>query len=678
MSAGFEIEINTYSLRLRIHLIGDASPSSTPPSSWRAIPECIIGPDDDAEEAALQSIFQFYGLPSPRHHAYGLKLFNIVSLKTQNVHMLSEDPSPQTKWKGDIKIEHGRHRSFGEILIFEFASAPSHMREDSRYPNAEGALDGIGMTRCDALYYFLNILHQIAPLKDGWRRLNLKGHPYTQYKTHLFTFTGSDNNLIQPPEYDEFTITLPLDSDPNTFVWMRGHIEYKPIGRVVEGEQLIPLTLRHHVLADREVVEESVGLQMTISTADTSWIPDFRNHHAAQMINVFSGLQSAGSGNDFRSVGNLEKYNRILRCTALWNLPIQYQYLIEKHHNWHGFAALSLVRLIIASLASKAPPTDADQHTTPKNCFPVLPKTSVQNFIRTRFWDSEIEIANKYAFLQECAREFVQELKQFPNIFNTSNIIGNMLSMRERERLFARNTLPTGLREWWNQLGEASIYWLFIGVMLCPLLGATDIATFVHDAMLKDVFNRFFFVNWIEFCEESLPAEVVPEDTPLGRGSMKVELRVFESRPLTLHNLPDLFMYLAPQLSLLSRIPAVLSEDSSSSSSSSMGVADISRTHSAAPSIERHNRWIADTSSITECPSCHRHFTILTHRHHCYKCGRIFCDQCAPLRTLSYAILDGFFRQQRDKSVRWESYADLQAGSRVRMCNPCWTHIAHG
>jgi hypothetical protein len=34
-------------------------------------------------------------------------------------------------------------------------------------------------------------------------------------------------------------------------------------------------------------------------------------------------------------------------------------------------------------------------------------------------------------------------------------------------------------------------------------------------------------------------------------------------------------------------------------------------------------------SEVAKCLSCHRSFTFLSRKHHCRKCGKIFCDQCS-------------------------------------------------
>jgi len=38
--------------------------------------------------------------------------------------------------------------------------------------------------------------------------------------------------------------------------------------------------------------------------------------------------------------------------------------------------------------------------------------------------------------------------------------------------------------------------------------------------------------------------------------------------------------------------------------------------------------------SVTDCRSCKRRFTFLFRKHHCRRCGRIFCDRCSSYRVV--------------------------------------------
>lgn len=46
-----------------------------------------------------------------------------------------------------------------------------------------------------------------------------------------------------------------------------------------------------------------------------------------------------------------------------------------------------------------------------------------------------------------------------------------------------------------------------------------------------------------------------------------------------------------------------------------------------------HAQWERD-DSVSECRECKRRFNFLTRRHHCRRCGKIFCDRCSSWRAL--------------------------------------------
>ncbi|KAI0352816.1 FYVE-domain-containing protein [Trametes cingulata] len=46
-----------------------------------------------------------------------------------------------------------------------------------------------------------------------------------------------------------------------------------------------------------------------------------------------------------------------------------------------------------------------------------------------------------------------------------------------------------------------------------------------------------------------------------------------------------------------------------------------------------HAQWERD-EAVSECRECRRRFTFLNRRHHCRRCGRIFCDRCSSYRVL--------------------------------------------
>ena len=43
---------------------------------------------------------------------------------------------------------------------------------------------------------------------------------------------------------------------------------------------------------------------------------------------------------------------------------------------------------------------------------------------------------------------------------------------------------------------------------------------------------------------------------------------------------------------------------------------------------EKSRRWV-DDESVTACQQCEEPFTMLVRRHHCRKCGGIFCYSCS-------------------------------------------------
>lgn len=42
--------------------------------------------------------------------------------------------------------------------------------------------------------------------------------------------------------------------------------------------------------------------------------------------------------------------------------------------------------------------------------------------------------------------------------------------------------------------------------------------------------------------------------------------------------------------------------------------------------------WLPDRSTLT-CMICRKEFTLMTRRHHCRKCGRVVCRDCAPAKN---------------------------------------------
>ncbi|THV08681.1 FYVE-domain-containing protein [Dendrothele bispora CBS 962.96] len=56
-------------------------------------------------------------------------------------------------------------------------------------------------------------------------------------------------------------------------------------------------------------------------------------------------------------------------------------------------------------------------------------------------------------------------------------------------------------------------------------------------------------------------------------------------------------------------------------------------TRWTAPSPHQIHQWEKD-EDVTQCRDCQRRFNLITRRHHCRRCGRIFCDRCSSHRAL--------------------------------------------
>lgn len=106
-------------------------------------------------------------------------------------------------------------------------------------------------------------------------------------------------------------------------------------------------------------------------------------------------------------------------------------------------------------------------------------------------------------------------------------------------------------------------------------------------------------------------------------------------------------------------------------------------------------RWQPD-SEVSECPICHRQFSLLFRRHHCRKCGRVVCNDCSPHRitiprqfivhppSIGPASLtrgddvvdltgedDGGEATGNNTLRRFQLNQALGGGEKVRLCNPC-------
>ncbi|TRM67932.1 hypothetical protein BD626DRAFT_394536 [Schizophyllum amplum] len=75
-----------------------------------------------------------------------------------------------------------------------------------------------------------------------------------------------------------------------------------------------------------------------------------------------------------------------------------------------------------------------------------------------------------------------------------------------------------------------------------------------------------------------------------------------------------------------------------------------------------HAQWERD-DSVRDCRDCGRRFTFLLRRHHCRRCGRIFCDRCSSYRALldpSEIVQDPVFPE-----------ASFTSGTQ-RVCEACY------
>jgi len=78
-----------------------------------------------------------------------------------------------------------------------------------------------------------------------------------------------------------------------------------------------------------------------------------------------------------------------------------------------------------------------------------------------------------------------------------------------------------------------------------------------------------------------------------------------------------------------------------------------------------HAQWERD-GSVHECRDCHRRFNLITRRHHCRRCGRIFCDRCSSYR----AVLDP------SDVVHDPAFPDsTSSSSSHRVCRSCYEEV---
>lgn len=92
--------------------------------------------------------------------------------------------------------------------------------------------------------------------------------------------------------------------------------------------------------------------------------------------------------------------------------------------------------------------------------------------------------------------------------------------------------------------------------------------------------------------------------------------------------------------------------------------------------------WQPD-DELSSCSICGAHFTFLTRRHHCRRCGRLVCATCSPHRITiprQYIVKppedrlwdeDAPHTRSRSGTDASEYVDNLGGGETVRVCNPC-------
>ncbi|CAE6486675.1 unnamed protein product [Rhizoctonia solani] len=76
-------------------------------------------------------------------------------------------------------------------------------------------------------------------------------------------------------------------------------------------------------------------------------------------------------------------------------------------------------------------------------------------------------------------------------------------------------------------------------------------------------------------------------------------------------------------------------------------------------------RWEPD-DTVSECRGCRRKFTWLVRKHHCRRCGQIFCDRCSSRR----AVLDPSDVVLEPSVAEHSNYSG--SSSTHRVCEPCY------
>ncbi|KAJ9088589.1 hypothetical protein DSO57_1021483 [Entomophthora muscae] len=120
----------------------------------------------------------------------------------------------------------------------------------------------------------------------------------------------------------------------------------------------------------------------------------------------------------------------------------------------------------------------------------------------------------------------------------------------------------------------------------------------------------------------------------------------------------------------LSRSADPLYSNTNFSLSSPVFIRQINSTISSAPRILPYDLWECD-SDTASCHSCHKNFSLFIRRHHCRRCGLIYCDQCSSSRAEMY---DFSFRLDGPGFAVPEETAPTPQ----RVCEPCHNIIRSG